>query len=86
MYYSCMYYGNMGYKVSKEGYKLDRVLNNNQHTQIDVVPSSQKVQISDFQSQFSMSKIVQLFLISFKEVIFCYLHFLAASILKHFNI
>ena len=32
MYYSCMYYGNMGYKVSKEGYKLDRVLNNNQHS------------------------------------------------------
>ena len=22
MYYSCMYYGSMGYKVSKEGYKL----------------------------------------------------------------
>ena len=44
------------------------------------------MQNSDFQSQFSMSEMIQIFLVSkyvsFKKQIFCYWHFLETSIFE----
>ena len=52
----------------------------------DVDMGHQKVPKSDFQSQFSMSKIIRIFLIFFNievyKKVFCYCHFLKTSIFE----
>ena len=56
-------------ELKREGYKIRRTLPRNQHTKgnyeisrIGVVGRCQKVTKFDFQSQFSMSKIIRIFL------------------------
>ena len=83
-------------EFSREGYKIRKVFGkkstvfkwNYQILKIWVMGSCQKVPKFDFQSQFSMSKIIRIFLnffhrrISNKEHICCYWHFLIKSIFK----
>ena len=65
----CLHYSNTGCGVFKEGYKIKRYLPMNQHTQRKLLNFENwvnrevlKVPKFDFQSQFSMSKIIQIFL------------------------
>ena len=72
-----------GYKIRKIfGLKINIPKGNYWILRIGVMGRCQKVPKFDFQSQFSMSKIIGIFLIFFslKNIIFCYWHFLTTSI------
>ena len=70
-----IYYGNIGCGVFKRwGKKFERFLPKNQHTQrkllkFGLMASCQKVPEFDFQGQFFMSKIIQIFFIFFYLII-----------------
>ena len=88
-----IYYGNMGYQIHQEGYKIRIFFANNQQnfigkyciSWIEVVGRWQNVVKSDFQSHFFLSKIVSCFYNFLLDNMNLGAHFWLSTLFDHFN-